>query len=341
MNQLTEPLVFKKCTKCGGEVHPTAPYCSQKECLMRNVISWTISPEGYLTFVEGNKYPLRGLPSAEIVNHVALLKRCLIATARPITKSPLIIAALAVSPKQKLLRQICDWMHNMYVADHEDVLAIPPNAFCTSSREINRALKEVSEKSGIPGNHWISLLVTIYETDMAYRFRIQNILEELDKAALQRNARQEIMRLVQLNIDREVQIFGGGQFEKNIMVKRLVWGMLWFKPFKKLIVNFLMELYLPKIKMDLFDRYWVTDRFDYNYNGLTYDERQAWKAKEHADWTDSVVKMPLDATPVRPAITFNQPNDAFYRLPPSGAEHMAEQVKQALIKNYHDKHQTA
>jgi hypothetical protein len=246
--------------------------------------------------------------------------------------------ALCLTSKRKVLLQATQWLHELYVADYAGVLAIPENAFCTSAREIKRSLTVSAQRNGLPTNHWITLIQTIYETDLAYRYRIQNILEELDKDALVKHQRREIMRLLQLNIDRELVIYGVGQREKAVMAKRMVNASLFFPAFRSLLVDFLLELDIEKIKMDLYDRYWVCDRFDYNYNGITYEQRQAWRAKEHENWSDTIEPLPLDTAPVRPAITINKPNDAFFNLPPEGAKHMAEQVRDAIMKMYDDRH---
>lgn len=326
------------CPKCNNEIQPVEPYCTNNECLMRNVKTWNVSPsEGYLTFVEGNKYPLRALPIQEVVNTIAFLKRNIMATIRPVGKFPLIILALLFTSKKKILNNCLLWMHNLYQSDYNGLIRnnVRPDTLCPASRELDQALRAANP---LPGQaQWIDLLVAVFESDLAYRFRIQNILEELDLYQLNENPRKEIMRLLDLNIEREVVVYNADQKNKAIFLRKLIWWALWVPSIRKFIINILRSINPAKVAMDVNDRYWVSERFDYNYNGLTYVERQLWRHKEHEGWVESEQKIP-GVVADKPRVMINQPNQAFYDLDEKGLEIIAEQTKQALIKNYYEKH---
>ena len=80
--------------------------------------------------------------------------------------------------------------------------------------------------------------------------------------------------------------------------------------------------------MDISDRYWVSNKFDYNYEGKTYEERIAWREQEDKDWIRPEIP------PEKPQIGVYPPNEAFYKLSKKEAQTMAEATQKALMQNW-------
>ncbi len=120
------------------------------------------------------------------------------------------------------------------------------------------------------------IFTTILEFDYAYRARTQDVLPELDKKALKENPQKEIERLLNLMIERELAIQN-----KWLGLKKIILYAMKIKKLRNLIVEFLLELDLEKIKRDEADWYFCLNRNDYNYGGLSYEERM--KIKEELD----------------------------------------------------------
>ena len=329
------------CPKCGKELvwldwfNGYEPYCGRDACLLRDITSWSNNPEGgFLTYVQGNKYPMRALPFADSLNAVALAKRSIIAGLFSVSKMPLLIAAAALTPKRTLVYQFCRWLDQIYYADYGGHLKVPLNNYCPSAKEFMRVFDIINPYREVG---WYTLLTVIYDSDLAYRFRIQDVLQEFNKAYFKKHPRLELWRLFKLSLKRELN---PGQKRKTRLVMYLVMGGLMFKQVRKLLYPFLLELDVEKVRMDINDNYWVTERYDYDYGGKTFAERQAWRAKEHEGW-DGDIKPVVGGEHIlneKPRLIINPPNLAFYMLPEKEAEHMAEQVRVAVIDNWRTEH---
>lgn len=332
---MTERIVYNKCEKCGGEIHPLSPYCTSPQCLTTEVIYYKLDQfGGYETYIEGGKYPFPGLPIKETVDLIAILKRNIIASMR-LFKFPLIGLALLLTNHRKVMLSIFTYLDALYGSDYSGRLAEAYSHLSKSARELKRVLIKINPAPPHMA-HWIDMLLVVYDSDMAYRYRIQNILEEVDKVTFEKNPRKEILRLLHLHNSREIAVYGGGQIDKNVMFTKFFKVFWLFKDFRTLMIAFFRELNLEEIKMTTADRYWVVNRFDYNYNGLTYDERQAWRAKEHegwTGWTEEDKKGLQDAN----ADIVVQPNSGFFLLSQENAASMTEQVKQTLLQAYEQK----
>lgn len=309
----------------GHEYPEVDPYCCNAECLTYEIKANVLDPAGgVLTYVRGFKYPLRAMPLAARLDATAATKRALIATLRLQVKSPFFFLH-AFLPKKKLLKTVGRYIADIHQADYEKK-QLPYNELSESSREIFRALESIDPM----GNEaWKWCLVMIYDTDLAYRFRGQDILGELNKVSLALNPRKEIMRLIDLALERNINTDVTAKLK---LIRKVLNLALFCSPYiTNLLADFLGELDISKIRLNINDKYWVATRFDYNYCGMTYEERMAWKEKENEGWVE---EPPIPDTP---RIVVNEPNALFYQLPLEEAEKMAEDTKQALIANYKNK----
>lgn len=317
------------CEKCKKEIVEDAPYCTDDNCLLQNIISWSLDPRGgYLTVVENNKYPLRALPLADQLNTVALLKRGIIAGIRAVFRLPF-------TPKRALYTAL-RWLADLEHSDYRGHLTITYDKLSPSSREFKRVLRKINpfpdtdQEDGANGS-WVALIAGIYESDLAYRFRIQDILSQLNKQAFRENPRKEILRLIRLDLSREL----APTMQDKVRLGEKVFKIVWLIPtFRKFINAFFGEIDPTMFVLDTYDRYWCTRRFDYLYEGKSYEERMAWRAQEEVGWTPPVLQYTPNLDGSKPKIVVNQPNEAFYALPPEKAEEMAEQLKQTILTNH-------
>lgn len=308
------------CPRCGREVPETQPYCDLSQCLGFDIEKVDLHPKGgYLTYVDTYKYPLRAHPRDIDLHFVDILKRAIITNIRFAVKFP-------ITPK-RLENAIFAWMGEIYDATFRNIPGERKreDEYSQSSQEIRRSLERINSYGD---NRWVSYIVEIWETDQAYRNRGQDALQELNKIRLKVNPRKEILRVWDLVISREV---AGGQIPKMKAMRKVLWLLLWSKRFRNLITGFLMELDINEIKISIEDRYWMANRFDYNYEGKSFEERMDWKTEEDKNWVRPEKK------PEVPRIGINPPNEAFYKLTEKEAEGMAEEAKQALIKSWKEK----
>jgi len=276
--------------------------------------------------VVGYKYPLSGLPKKEIVNGSALVKRAIMANIRFIVRLPKMFTP------RRMLYGILEWMCDLYRGDYGGLIRILPEDTSRPIRELVRTLRVINPH---PTDEWVSLISCIFEIDLAYRRRLQDVLEELNKVKLLHHPRHEVFRLIDIVIAREnVKIADRWQREKVQQFRTLMRIAWLFKPFRDLIIAFLKEVNVDAIKRDIADWYWVCDLFDYNYGGKSFDERQAWKEKENEGWVQDKPTLPLTIDGEEPKIEINPPNKAFYKLKEEGAQQLCAQVHAALMVNW-------
>jgi hypothetical protein len=139
-------------------------------------------------------------------------------------------------------------------------------------KEIRRVLK------GKIDDNELDAISAVLENDMAYRYRVQDILGEIDRYKLQQNPLKEIKRLIGLSIERE-------QDERNVKKLKIMRKYIWLLRFKGLreITDILKDLHTNEIKLSKEDIYWTNIVPNYNYRGISYQERL--KERETVDKT--------------------------------------------------------
>lgn len=255
------------------------------------------------------------MPTADALHFVDIMKRLIISSMRFVVKVPL-------TPK-RFTNAIASWLGEMYASVFRGASEERPEGdYSQSSREFLRTLRAINTHTD---DKWCRYLTEIWETDMAYRNRGQDIFPLVDLDALEKNTRKEVLRLFTITCEREVR---GGQLPKMAALGKILRVALFFPRFRRMMRAFFFELNMDEIKVSIEDRYWNANKFDYNYEGKSYGERMVWRAEEEKGWK------PLVVAPEKPRITVNEPNKAFYDLPTEDAEKVAEEVKQALLANH-------
>lgn len=101
----------------------------------------------------------------------------------------------------------------------------------------------------------------ILEMDNAYRYRAQDLLPELDKEALRKNASKELLRLLDVMTRREKQ-----QTIKDtwVLARYAIRFYLMFdKEMKNIVVSVLLNLNMEKVELTKEDKQFCIPRKDY------------------------------------------------------------------------------
>ena len=163
-----------------------------------------------------------------------------------------------------------------------------PKRYCKCVREVHRAFTKYLDKRG--GHHeaeisaqigktflWRILEVRdiiclILEWDNAYRYRFQDVITLLDKAAFIKNPRKEINRLLDILISRENRT---GMKEQWIRIRKMSnLGMIFIRIFGKkyweVVEEIILELNINELGFEIDDEYWCDVRDDYNFRGIDH-----------------------------------------------------------------------
>lgn len=116
------------------------------------------------------------------------------------------------------------------------------------------------------------LIYFFLEHDNAYRFRVQDILELVNKENVRKNIVAEIDRLFRVLIEREHPSYG--ERAKWIALRRIAINFLRFNSMARRIVkNILLEIDIEKVKLDEADWYFCLRRKTYSFRGVPLELR--------------------------------------------------------------------
>lgn len=149
--------------------------------------------------------------------------------------------------------------------------------------KLSQPIKELYRvMTGVFSDEERDILCFISEYDQAYKYREQDALPELDKHKLIQNPRKEVLRLLDVLVSRERA--SEGMRNKWRFMKLLLNIYLRFN--KKLlnkIKKTLLEINLEEVKLSKEDIYWSNQYDDYNFRGLTNEERIADQRIRYGD----------------------------------------------------------
>lgn len=132
-----------------------------------------------------------------------------------------------------------------------------------------------------------AFLTLIMQLDGAYRYPAQDMLGEIDKVNANQSGRKEMLRLLDLMIERNtnltpvpgVSIRTEGVPAKFKFVRRLLSIFLLLSPrARRIVQNFLLNVEVDLVGLDDADWYFCLRRDTHNYRGWTLEQRLAeWK----------------------------------------------------------------
>lgn len=202
------------------------------------------------TYIENSDYPIRFYTPIDAVNVVANYKRLF----SLLIKNG-IIGILTLYLNQKVWKEYLKRTFELYP------ILLKEKHWSEPVKEIRRVLK--SKISDV----LLDAISLILENDMAYRYRLQDFLGELNKIWLSQNEIKELKRILDILIEREL--------DRNVKIWKLARRFIWILRFKGLrdVREVLMKLDIDKVKLSKEDIYWVNIVPNYNYLGKKVGER--------------------------------------------------------------------
>lgn len=283
-----------------------------------------LTPESGGTFSKfyGCDYLFKGVPMQSVVEGIGLGKSMISMIPRELVAPSLIVKTmlflLFIFQRKKFYHFLRvyfynQWFHSVYKIN------LLPERFNKVGKELHRAMDLALEKACRRiGMNSLDLLnrdfniqtpreiyeaiafawefiVLFIEYDNAYRFRLQDALENLNKENVEKNTVKEIKRLLDLLIERENPIYGGIP-NKWKQIKRVIIPVLILsKTIRNLIRDFLLQLDLDMIKLDEDDFYFCLNRKGNSIRGISYEKRIEIKKEIDKQKGFSYVRVSQDA----------------------------------------------
>ena len=221
-----------------------------------------IVPKGYAM-------PKKGFPYAFAIDAINTFKKGTMIILFLISIFPPIILLLAIPKLKKrfieLYASFSDWIFCIYYPD--------PMYYCEFSKEILRLgfmfANSSDERLLLKGVAFTS------DCENAYRYRIQDFFEELNTNSFIRSPVSEFNRAMKICEKREL----GGIRNKWKMARIVGISMLLLPSIRKLAKELTKTAKWDQLRFDEIDRYWISFRTDYEFLGLSIEERSKWRNK--------------------------------------------------------------
>lgn len=196
---------------------------------------------GINLYYQGATYPCKSFPTPEAVFNTNIAKRAFLMMLNPF--------------------MLINWRKNK--ARFERCASYGLEPYYLNEEYMTPMAREINK---LPLGATADIMAHIFEYDDAYRYRLQDIMTELDTPRLYTNPCGEVLRLIDLAIMRDKSEDVRRKYKR---LKVFAWLLI---PLKHFFLNLIKDINFDNMKFDEADRYWVSLRGDYNFFGKTYEE---------------------------------------------------------------------
>lgn len=233
------------------------------------------SEGGLKMYLIGASFPKKGLPTAEAIWSVNLVKRTFIETVKLLNTPQIGMALIAfiLLPKRRFMQKTIDSFNRL----SQGALA-PYILKCEYMTPIGQELRVmismflksmgINESGSIQAGTLLSHLI---EYDSAYRYRLEDILSETSSSNLSKRPLRETWRLWKIMEKRETNPFVSVKLRKFAILACI---LLLSPKIRKSFRLALKDSNFNKMQLDEIDRYWCMIREDYDFMGLNQEERK-------------------------------------------------------------------
>jgi len=252
----------------------------------QKIIEKVVTPKegGIYTYHKSFKYPEKGFRRDEVVMANQFAKRVFITWIRFLSFKYLIpsyVVVLIMPWKIKILEK---WLREQVSASEiflesyylEDIYYSNPCRAILKGLDV--FLKHIGISEEISRRFALSIAHFI-EFDTAYRYLLEDTMSETTLERMLKDPIGEIMRLVKLIAER-----GASQHvvDKSEGMVRLLTFALWIPRVRKGFKKALESVNFAHLQLDEADHYHVRHFTNYNFFGMTIEERiKKWKPEEH------------------------------------------------------------
>ncbi len=241
-----------------------------------NSTIYTVIPKGGGIFfpVKGAMFPYKCFPTPNGIFACNVVKSMVVDFAKVISKWYLIPFLLLINKQDAL---------NSFNRTAFKVLSphILKEEYLTSfSKAFKNTISYFLENIGFTkesSDTFAMLLVNTIEYDNAYRLRLEDIMTET-KASNWDNPRKEIKRLLGIMKQRETRSYGRGEavHKKFRMIGYILSTLLLIPKVNKALKKTMQWTSIQELSLDEIDTYWVCIRKDYDFLGMTVEEREQY-----------------------------------------------------------------
>ncbi len=202
-----------------------------------------------LLYLKGHPFPYKGLPTPEAIYAVNIVKRLIIGLAPRWYVPNLFFLFYEIAGRV---------MNPYFLRETHQQESTKQLYLFTLSFLTTLTLGDQRERETVA-----NVIAHIFEYDGAYRFRLQDLASATSKEKLLRCPQKEIKRLLALNQKRDYAIVS----RKFNRAAKLIHWALYIPNVRNAFKKALEATDFEKLQLDKSDRYWISRRTDYTYNG--------------------------------------------------------------------------
>jgi hypothetical protein len=237
---------------------------------------------GSFTKFYGCSYLFKGVPLREIVEGLSMAKSMISFLPREIFfrgilfRIAILLYALFMTKRfMNYLMKYCYIIH----AHSINRVKLPITHYNKFTNELRRsfesAVRDKNDDFYKIARYFADFIYLFLEYDNAYRLRIQDMFENLNAENAEKNVRKEVLRLIDILIDREY-----GIKDKWIQMRRIFNIFLIISPkFRNLMREFLTTLTKENVVLDEDDWYFCLRRNGYRFRDMPVEARLEEKAR--------------------------------------------------------------
>lgn len=226
---------------------------------------------GSRVYLKGEPYPLAGFPTPEALAAVNLVKRLILNYATLLTR-PLFLPStlLCLLSKRRIERALFGFKRT--VRNTIAPFILKPQYRQPITNEVELLLEEfLNRQLGFRETYWIPTIIAhVFEYDMAYRIRLQDICSETTPQKLADATYSEVRRLLRLLIQRD-NIGTAGKFRTLLPLITLA---LLIPRIRRAFSIAVLSSNFELFQYDQAAIYWALKRTDYNSFGKSFEERK-------------------------------------------------------------------
>lgn len=239
--------------------------------------------QGIWSWFEGRRYPYPGLVAAQVVKINDIFKRSVISSLR---NFPFLVLfpSRAIRYFNDLAEVSFRWLYGFAELEMKTINHLP-----------EQTIKRIFDEHGLRVQCWSPQVRALWDAigdflpwdlknglcmlldfDNAYKFRYQEFVNQLDLENFKKSPKRELLRALKVCLSRERATGDTNDLRKKWRLAMLgASALMLFPKYKRLVVSILSGLDLDKARPSELDKYWMYERWDYDFDGLPYDERIA------------------------------------------------------------------
>lgn len=234
----------------------------------------------YLYFDEF-KYPHKGVPFEGATRANDAVKRSALSMLRFFSSKPMryFILLFFFIPGRKKIAKAFFHQYALWIDHVMRDFYLQPRFCCDVVRELHRVLSSMNLSDD---EKILATAVCMFlEYDDAYRYRVQDIFENIHKATFIENPVSEIRRLASIGYNRDDPTMKEKFWSK---VPMFIGMMLHEKYFKNMLIELMEKVDMEKMFLDDGDWYHCLAWNGYNFRGMSFEERFSLRKKIDTQW---------------------------------------------------------